>query len=127
MIHVKRGNVKQGKLASIGRAIVLVIGIYLLIVFSRGILEIKQAYLRLSEAREQLAVEELKNRQLKQKQADISGPGYIESIARNNLNMQREGETVVVIPRTQELKESKTQIQDEAVLPNWKKWWGLIK
>ena len=105
------------------------LGVYLLLVFSRGLWEIKQAYLRMAEARGQLATEEAKRQDLKKKEAMVTNVDYIERVARDNLNMQKEGELVVVIPKTPIDAKALVgrQETDANSEPNWRKWWKLVR
>ena len=127
MIHVKRQDVKRGKLTAWIKMGVLLIGVYLFVVFCRGIWEIRLAYLRLSEANALLMAEEQKSRELGQKQAEVTGLGYIEQVARNNLNMQKDGEIVVVFPMNLLTGAKRQEIETAEVSePNWQKWWGVV-
>ena len=125
MPDVKRETLKLSKLATIGKLLAAVVGVYLLAVLVKGLLEIKLAYSRLSEAKELLRVEEQKNLELRQKEVEISGADYIEKVARDKLNMQKEGETVVILPATQPGTDKITQTADGVGVPNWMKWWNL--
>jgi cell division protein FtsB len=66
-----------------------------------------------------------KNAELKQKLEEVRSVEYLEKEARENLNMQLPGETVVMIPAG---KIEKKRIEDRKVgeEPNWKKWVRLI-
>lgn len=128
MIQVKREKVKRGKFASTWSLAAIFIGLYLLVIFSKGILEIRQAYRRIAEATAQLKALEKKRVELLDKKSQVVTLDYVEEVARNELNMQKEGERVVVIQKTQGIENSRTQDNtEEADLPNWRKWWRLIK
>ena len=129
MIQAKRAHVKEGggrrkwlKLS------VLLVGGYLIWVLVGGILDIKQANRRVDEAKVRLAEAQTKNEELDRKMAEVQTREYLERVARNELLMQKEGETVVVLSQfqptsIQEVGESK----EEKEMPNFLKWWNLIK
>ncbi|MBI3954785.1 septum formation initiator family protein [Candidatus Collierbacteria bacterium] len=101
------------------------LGIYLIWVLSRGILEIKAAYERIETARKNLEVEQKRQQELEKELKQVQSEEYLEEIARNDLNMQREGELVVVIPKEgEDYQEPPQKTKDE---PNWQKWWKLIR
>lgn len=71
--------------------------------------------------KDKLAVE---NQDLKEKLNHIESPDFIERQAREKLNLQREGEIVVVLPKADN---AEPQIyMPEPVIPNWQKWWKLF-
>ncbi len=127
MIKVKREKVKREKFAPIWGLIAIFIGLYLLVVFSKGIVEIRQAYRRISEAETQLKTEEKKRIELLDKKGQVATIDYIEEVARDELNMQKEGERVVVIPKIQKLENPKTQKTEGEEELNWRKWWELVR
>lgn len=73
--------------------------------------------------REELAKLEQRQRNLKKKLEEAQSPEFIEKTARESLGMIKEGEAIVLLPRTQnpELNDQK-----EETMPNWKKWWKLF-
>lgn len=66
----------------------------------------------------------LKNRALVEDLQHAQSPEFIEQQARQKLNLQREGEVVVVMP--QDLASPQPQTAVEAEPPNWQKWWRLF-
>ena len=110
MIQAKRARVKEGiKGGKRLKLLALGVGIYLSWTLGNGVLEMMLAYRRIDEARQILAMEQSRGEELKRKWDEIQTPEYLEKVARNDLNMQKEGETVVVIEKTQKLKNSRTQ------------------
>jgi cell division protein FtsB len=53
---------------------------------------------------------------------------YIEQVAREELQLFREGETVIILPDEQLVKTGLMQIEkrEEVHLPNWQKWLRLL-
>lgn len=86
-----------------------------------------QAGKRLDEAASKLANLQRKNNELKKKLAEADSLTFIETQARNKLNLARPGESVIVISQKEidkvlGLQESST----EAKMPNWQGWLKLI-
>jgi cell division protein FtsB len=63
------------------------------------------------------------NDQLKQKLVEVESNDYIEKEARNKLNMQKEGDVVVVLPKNLPQIE---KTSDSSQLSNWQKWAKMI-
>jgi cell division protein FtsB len=130
MIQAKRARVKENKRGgSWLKLLALGMGIYLSWTLGKGVLELKLAYRRIDEARQILAMEQSRGEDLKRKWADIQTPEYLEKVARNDLNMQKEGETVVVIQKTSGEARSRSAGQklESVDEPNWQKWLNLLR
>ncbi len=129
MIQANRAHVKEGKKGRNWlKLLALTVGIYLTWTLGKGVLELKLAYRRIDEARQILSAEESRAAELRKKWTDVQTSGYIEKVARNDLNMQKEGETVVVLPSVgQNIEASQPQNKEEKKLPNYLKWWNLVK
>ncbi len=82
---------------------------------------------RLSEQAEKVYKLETKNRELRNKLSQIQSPQFIEEIARNKLNLSKEGETIIVIPEnTLKMIMGASASAQEIRLPNWLGWWKLF-
>ncbi|OGD73878.1 hypothetical protein A3A84_00495 [Candidatus Collierbacteria bacterium RIFCSPLOWO2_01_FULL_50_23] len=129
MIQAKRAYVKEGRGGGAWpKYLLLVSGFYLVWTLSKGIWELRTANLRIDEARQILAREQAKAEQLKRKWTEVQTADYLEKVARNDLNMQKEGETVVVLSKeTFAAATSSDGIKQEKELKNWEKWWNLVK
>jgi len=128
MITGEREKVKREKLSLLRNLFLLFLGLYLLAVFLRGIWEIKGAYRRIAEADAKLIEEEKVRLELVEKRDQVGALEYVEDVARNELNMQKEGEKVVVLPETGRAGISDGPAGEEEQEPaNWKKWWNLLK
>ncbi|HCM37155.1 MAG: hypothetical protein UV61_C0001G0079 [Candidatus Gottesmanbacteria bacterium GW2011_GWB1_43_11] len=64
------------------------------------------------------------NAALKSKLQEVESPEFIEKQAREKLNLQKEGEVVVVLPK--DLIRSQPQAAVEPTLPNWQRWWKVF-
>ncbi len=77
---------------------------------------------RLSDAVEKVYNLEAKNKELKEKLAQIKSPAFIEKQARDKLGFSKPGETVIIIPE-QKIKEILGASQSARIrLPNWQGW-----
>lgn len=65
-----------------------------------------------------------KNKQLQEDLKEATSPAFIEQAARDKLGLVREGETVIIMDRTQnwELNDQKQQKE----VASWKLWWRLF-
>ncbi len=67
------------------------------------------------------------NERLKRELAEAQTPQYIEEQAREKLNMVKEGEKIVLMPKSQISMTNDQLNQDkEEQTPNWKRWWRLF-
>ena len=109
---------KLVRVAVLGMCIVLGVGIL------RSVYTLSQKKGIVAQRRKVLAELLDKNRQLQEDLREATSPAFIEQAARDKLGFVREGETVVIMDRTQnsELNDQKT-IQE---LPSWKQWWRLF-
>lgn len=81
---------------------------------------------RLSQAAETVFKLEAKNKELKEKLAQIKSPQYIEEQARNKLGLSKGGETIVIIPEDK-LRQILGASQSAQIrLPNWLGWWKMF-
>lgn len=112
------------KLAIIA-ALLLITGVFY--VLFRQISESFQAAKRLDTEVETLTKLQKKNSDLKKRLAEVGTTRFIESQARDKLNMSREGETVVIIPQDELNKVLGVwEEKKEEVLPYWQGWVKLF-
>lgn len=62
------------------------------------------------------------NAKFKEDLSEVESPEFIEREAREKLNLQREGEMVVVLPKRPQAVTTEAKSQD----PNWLRWWKLF-
>lgn len=129
MIQRNRENVKPYKRSYLWlKLVVLGVGVYLALSWGRGLFEIRQAGKRLEEAQKGLQQAQAYHQKLLARWDQVRTSEYQEQVARNDLNMQKEGETVVVVMNKNEIPRTNVQAQSEASnIPNWLKWWGLLR
>ena len=81
----------------------------------RGILGQQQAMLGALQDR---------NRQLTARLAEATSSAFVERVARDKLGLVKEGESVVIMDKTQNPDSGdQEKLQN---LPSWKQWWGLF-
>jgi len=108
------------------KAIILVIAWMLIISLAKDLVQVKRGFVRIEDAKNRLAQEGVKNQMLKDKLEVVMTEEYREKIIREQLNMQKVGEVVAVLP-----KKNTGAVIDEKIeakeVENWQKWWALIK
>ncbi len=95
-------------------------------VLSNGLWQLYKAGGRIEEARNELAGERKKNEELRNKLGEVESGEFIEMQAREKLNLQRPGETVVMVQDVESQKENK-EVTEEREVFNWEKWWKLFR
>ena len=122
---VNRGNEKLYKKDWI-KGIILIIAWMLIFSLAKDLWQLKKGYARIEEAKVRLIEEEAKNQMLKDKLELVMTDEYKEKIIREQLNMQKIGEVVAVLPKG-DLLSTKEATEEEIQIKNWKKWWLLLK
>lgn len=108
----------------------LVFGLFSLILlslivnFSRQTVRLWRSADVLKEKKDELAVLEKKNEELKDELKRIESPEFIEEAAREKLGLGKEGEVVVILPSGDLAAQENYRMDKEP--PNWKKWWRLF-
>lgn len=110
--------------------LMFIVGVLLLWSLIGNFLDFKGAYRRVEEAGEILEREEVKNRELNERLSEVQREEYIEKVIRDELNMQKEGEMVVVLSDDVTKvdvfgQENKSEIVEGK--ENWEKWFDLIR
>lgn len=72
------------------------------------------------------ALQEQKAALLKQ-QAYVQSDYYLEKVARDELHLSKPGEEVVILPDTGSPYPSPSPVGDGQEIPNWRKWWRVIR
>jgi cell division protein FtsB len=84
----------------------------------------KRDYVRIRA--DALAQEQAENDRLKKLVEEAQKPEFIEKEAREKLGMTREGEAIVILPKSQISNPNDQVKQKEENISNWKKWWRLF-
>lgn len=106
------------------RMAILVAGWLLIGSLAKDVWQLRGGFARISEAEKKLALELEKNANLNLRLEEVSTDEFKEKLIRENLNMQKEGETVVVMPKT--IKNQSEVVTEGKETRNWEKWWNLI-
>ncbi|HSV95243.1 MAG TPA: hypothetical protein VLH94_04735 [Spirochaetia bacterium] len=125
MQALNRENRKEHKKDWI-KAIILVVAWILIFSLAKDLWQIKKGYSRIEESKVRLAEEEAKNQMLKDKLSTVMTEEFKEKIIREQLNMQKVGEVVAVLPKGNLLGTNEAKIEEKQV-DNWQKWWALLK
>lgn len=120
-----RGNANNDKKGWI-KGIILIIAWVLIFSLAKDLWQLKKGYVRIDEAKKRLVEEENINKMLKDKLEMVMTDEYKERIIREQLNMQKVGEVVAVLPKDSSLKNEITH-DEESTMENWEKWWILLK
>lgn len=56
----------------------------------------------------------------------VQSPAYLEKVAREELNLAKPGETVVIVPEGQVSEPVNQQEESEEEKPNYLKWWEVL-
>lgn len=102
--------------------LILVVGLFLIVNFSRSIGELLKAGERVKDEEKKLQELEKKNEDLNKKLEEVQSSNYLEKMARDKLGLVKEGEVVVILPP---LPSSEPATSKEN-LSNWQKWWKLF-
>jgi cell division protein FtsB len=112
------------KIAIIAGSLVVIVVCYILIKQAKDALQIED---RIGQETERLAVLQQENSLLKNKLQKVDELSFIETQARDKLNMGRSGETVVIISE-ETLKKAIAGMTEkkEEIIPNWQGWLRLF-
>ena len=108
------------------KATILIIAWILIFSLAKDFWQVKKGFSRIEEASVRLAEEEERNIMLKDKLAKVMTEEYKERVIREQLNMQKVGEVVAVLPKNGSLT-SQVSDRQEDTKKNWEKWWALLK
>src|SRR5437870_692983 len=107
----------------------LIIFIVLLVAYNliNQIAQAVKSQERLTSAADIVYKLETENKKLEKKLSAINSLEFIEEHARNELNLGKEGETMVIIPENK-LKQvlGASQAANEARFANWLGWWKVF-
>ena len=117
------GNSKKGWI----RGVILVIAWLLIISLVKDLWQIESGFDRIKESNAKLQEEQKRNQTLKNKLSLVSTDEYKERLIREQLNMQKVGEVVAVLPKVESSTSPNDIKTDVEKTENWEKWWALLK
>jgi cell division protein DivIC len=106
------------------RAVVLIILIVIGIGIVRSVYTLSQKKGIIAERQSVLRGLLAQNSQLQEQLKEATSPAFIEQAARDKLGLVREGETVVIMDKSQILNPDSQQNPQE--VPPWRQWWSLF-
>lgn len=108
--------------------ICFLIGLYLIVSFSRDLWRLAQKEGEIQKANSRLEKLENQNQELEQKAKEVQTPEFVEKEAREKLGLAKEGETVVILPENFDriAKINQSLNNSSLDLPNWERWWKLF-
>lgn len=108
---------------------IIILG-FLIFSFGKKFLESREIDKEIREAGEEIARLETKNNELKDFLDFLNTDAFLEQEARLKFNLQKPGESVVIIPDVGErIKDDKNKVEmiaDDRMLSNPKKWWNYF-
>jgi cell division protein FtsB len=107
--------------------VIVIVAVSILTGLSKQIVNALSSGQRLEEEANKVTKLTEKNNQLKQELLEAQSDDAIEKIAREELNLSKPGETVVVIPPeliSKVIEDSKPKVEPK--LPNWQGWLRLF-
>jgi len=106
------------------RAAVLFFCIAIAVGILRSVYTLSQKKGIVAERQKALRALTAKNEELHRQLEEATSPAFIEQAARDKLGLVREGETVVIMDKSQILNPNNQKNPQE--LPSWKQWWRLF-
>ena len=120
--------IRSGQIVKKGwsKAIILIVAWILIFSLAKDLWQVRRGFGRIEEAKSRLAEEEAKNQMLKDKLIVVQTEEYKEKIMREQLNMQKLGEVVAVLPDGNKKGQVVVGLE-EVEKENWLKWWELVQ
>ncbi len=116
----------QKSLFLIKRLFFLLLFFTLLTSLTKNLLQLQSANKRLAQSKEKLAKEKENTANLENELKTVQSQLYIETQARNQLGLAKEGEVVLVLPEPEVLRKLSPRNRNQETTslpdPNWKKW-----
>ena len=106
---------------------VIIFQIALIISLVRGIQLSSRSARRIASMQETKAKLEAEREKLKEEGEYVQSQYYLEKVARDELHLAKPGETVVIVPDSQQIGDSENQGEQQIEeIPNWLKWWQVL-
>lgn len=108
------------------KAIFLILVWLVILSLAKDAIHLQKGFGRVEESKLRLEEQENRNNELKIKFEAVRTDEYREKLIRDQLNMQKEGEVVAVLPNRAELGFVPSTDKDNEEV-NWKKWLFLLQ
>lgn len=125
----KRQNSFKTKLKRYSKYFFLLLAFLFLVSLVRNVLKITEAKKSIDEARASVSKLTKENSDLKEKLLAVQSESYTEKQLRDKLGMAKEGETIVVLPDKEAIRQIAPKVEEEEeVLPDpiWRRWLKLF-
>jgi len=106
--------------------IIIIAGIGLIVNLSKDIMRLLRSGDELKLAEQKVVELEEERALLKEKKEYYQSEGFVEEVARNKLNMSKEGETIVILPKDVKGVLGTKDSQLPEFVPSWKQWVNLF-
>ncbi len=107
----------------IARIVIALISLGLAVSAGRTIVELWEQKGRVGEKERELTRVLTENKRLESQLTDMKNPSYVERVARDQLGMVKEGETIVMLPQGGANTGEK---KDRHEFPVWQQWFRLF-
>ncbi len=101
------------------------IGLILVVNSAKRLVTFRSTALQVKDAHERLETLKQENEVLERELEYKKSKDFAEGEIRNKLNLVKEGETVVIVPK-EESRDQNQETGDQKAAPNWQKWWKLF-
>lgn len=102
-------------------------GIYICLVLGQSLWQLVRAGDRVSEAKNELASLQQRGQKLSDRLSQVQSPDFVEKEARDELGMQKPGETVLIVPPVNLPSPKTTGGDSNKIEANWEKWLSLFR
>jgi len=106
--------------------IIIIAGISLIVNLSKDIMRLLRSGDELKLAEQKVIELEEERVLLKEKKEYYQSEEFVEEVARNKLNMSKEGETIVILPEDVQSILGTKNSQIPEFIPSWKQWVNLF-
>ncbi len=107
----------------IARLMLAIISLGLAVSAGRTIVELWQQRGRVGDRERELHRIQMENNRMESELTDMKSPSYVERVARDQLGMVKEGETIIMLPQGAIRGADNT---NDGVLPIWQQWLRLF-
>ena len=106
---------------------VIIFQLLLIVSLIRGIQISRKSSERIAGLEERKAQLLQESQKIKEEGEYVKSPYYLEKVARDELNLSKPGETVVIVPDSVKVSVSQAEDKEEVEeKENWQKWWEVL-
>lgn len=106
---------------------VIIFQILLIVSLVRGIQLSSKSRSRITDLEERKSQLMQESQKIKEEGEYVQSPHYLEKVARDELNMAKPGETVVIVPDNLRMtSRGESEEREAGEKENWQKWWEVL-